>query len=93
MDIEYDPVKSAANIDKHGVALTFGTYLFDDADHIILPSARPIDGEDRFKVIGDVEGRLWTAIYVMRGNVVRFISVRKSNGSEQRLYGGPAGRP
>jgi uncharacterized protein len=71
VNIEYDPAKSAGNIDKYGVPLTFGVQLFDDADHIVLPSARPIDGEDRFKVIGDVEGRLWTAVYIMRERVVR----------------------
>lgn len=86
MDIEYDTGKDATNRDKHGVSLAFGVEMFNDADHLILPSVRPVDGEDRFKVIGDVDGRLWTAIYVMRGAAYRFISVRKSNDGEQRTY-------
>lgn len=86
MDIEYDTGKDATNRDKHGVSLAFGVEMFDDPDHLILPSIRPVDGEDRFKVIGDVDGRLWTAIYVMRGAAYRFISVRKSNDGEQRTY-------
>lgn len=89
MDIEFDPAKDAANRDKHGVSLAFGAKVFDDDAHLILSSARPVDGEDRFKVIGDVTGRLWTAIYVMRGEKIRFISVRKSNDGEAKAYHSP----
>jgi uncharacterized protein len=39
-----------------------------------------------FKAIGRVDGDLWTAVHVYRGDVVRFISVRKSNSGEQRAY-------
>lgn len=91
MDIEFDFAKDAANLDKHGVSLAFGVEVFNDDDHLILSSIRPVDGEDRFKVIGEVDGRLWVAIYVLRGAVYRFISVRKANDGEQRAYGGPAG--
>ncbi|HEX7781785.1 MAG TPA: BrnT family toxin [Sphingobium sp.] len=45
-----------------------------------------IDGEERFKVIGRVDGRLWTAVYVWRGAACRFVSVRKSNGKEAAEY-------
>ncbi|MCP1470990.1 hypothetical protein J3E64_002687 [Sphingobium sp. OAS761] len=89
MDIEFDTAKDAINRDKHGVSLAFGAELFCDEDHLILASHRPIDGEDRFKVIGDMKGRLWTAVYVMRGATFRFISVRKSNDGEQRAYRRP----
>lgn len=89
MDIEFDTAKDAANRDKHGVSLAFGIEVFGDHDHLVLPSLRPIDGEDRFKVIGNVSGRLWTAVYVRRGAAIRFISVRKSNDGEQRLYHRP----
>lgn len=86
MDIEFDTAKDASNRDKHGVSLAFGAVLFDDPDHIVLSSARPIDGEDRFKVVGMVEGKLWTAVHVVRGNATRFISVRRSNDGEERIY-------
>lgn len=86
MDIEFDPAKDAINREKHGVSLAFGAILFDDPDHLVLPSMRPIDGEDRFKVVGMVDDRLWTAVHVVRGAVTRFISVRKSNDGEQQLY-------
>lgn len=86
MEIEFDPAKDAANRDKHGVPLAAGADLFGDVAHLVIPSFREIDGEERFKVIGMIEGRLWTAVYVMRGSALRFISVRKSNGKEAREY-------
>lgn len=86
MDIEFDPAKDATNREKHGVPLAFGVHLFDDPAHLIISSLREIDGEERFKVIGRVDNRLWTAVYVWRGAVCRFVSVRKSNGKEAAEY-------
>jgi uncharacterized protein len=86
MDIEFDPAKDAANVEKHGVSLAFGARLFDDEAHVVISSHRLIDGEIRFKVIGIAETKLWTAIYVMRDERFRFISVRRSNDGEERAY-------
>ncbi len=89
MDIEFDPAKDELNIAKHGVSLGFGAVVFLDDSHLLLASSRPIDGEDRFKLIGMVDGKLYTVVHVFRGNVVRFISVRRSNDGEERLYHRP----
>lgn len=86
MDIEFDTAKDAANLDKHGVSLAFGALVFDDPAYIVIPSIRPVDGEDRYKAVGMVEGKLWTAVHVYRGEAVRFLSVRRSNTGEQRIY-------
>lgn len=84
--IEFDSAKDEANRIKHGVALAFGLRVFEDGAHIVLPSSRPIDGEDRYKAVGTVEGRLWTVVHVWRGETLRLISVRRSNAGEQRDY-------
>ena len=47
---------------------------------------REEDGEDRYKVIGMVDGKLWTAVHMRRGDMVRFISVRRSNDGEEKQY-------
>lgn len=86
MIVVFDPAKDAANLAKHGVPLVFGTRVFEDVEHVVLPSLRPVDGEDRYKAIGMVEERLWTAVFVERDGVTRLISVRKSNASEQGNY-------
>jgi uncharacterized protein len=86
MDIEYDADKDEINRFKHRLQLVFGGRVFDDPLCQILPSFRPIDGEDRYKAVGMVEEKLYTAVYVYRGAQVRMISVRRSNASERRDY-------
>ena len=84
--IGFDPAKDEANREKHGVSLAYGAGVFGDPDHLVLPSICPIDGEYRYKAIGMVDGRSWTAVHVIRGSVTRFISVRRSNDGEERAY-------
>jgi uncharacterized DUF497 family protein len=86
MIVDFDPAKDEANTTKHGVSLIFGIRIFEDENHIVLPSLRPVDGEDRYKAVGLVEDRLWTVIHAWRGETVRLISVRRSNDGEQREY-------
>ncbi|HWT13356.1 MAG TPA: BrnT family toxin [Allosphingosinicella sp.] len=92
MIVDFDPAKDEANRRKHGVPLAFGARVFEDANHVILPSLRPVDGEDRYKAVGMVDGRLWTAIHVWRGETVRMISVRRSNQGEQGNHDRDPGR-
>lgn len=82
----FDPVKDAVNREKHKLPLSFGCHLFEDDNHLIVPSIREIDGEERFKVIGLVEEKLFTGVFVWRGDLARFISVRRSNKGEERAY-------
>lgn len=89
MEIEFDTGKDAANLAKHGVSLAFGARIFWDARHIVISSIRPIDGEERFKAIGMVDGNLWSAVHVIRDGRFRFISVRRSNDGEDQVYHRP----
>jgi uncharacterized DUF497 family protein len=43
-------------------------------------------GEDRYVVIGMVEGRLLSVAYTMRNDVVRIISARGASPLEKRQY-------
>ncbi len=86
MIVDFDPAKDEANRAKHGVPLVFGLQVFEDDVHVVLPSLRPIDGEDRYKAVGLVAGRLWTVVHVWRGETIRLISTRRSNAGEQGNY-------
>ena len=86
MEIEFDSLKDMANREKHGVPLAFGRAIFDDPRRLVIASIRHEDGEDRYKAIGMIDGKLWTAVHVYRGQVIRFLSVRRSNSGEQRAY-------
>ena len=82
----FDPAKDAINRQKHKLPLLFGDRIFEDDDHLLIPSIREVDGEERFKVVGIVEAKLFTGVFVWRGDVPRFISVRRSNRGEERAY-------
>ncbi len=86
MENRFDPAKDAANQQKHNLSLAFGGRLFEDHNHLIIPSIRPMDGEERFKVVGLVGEKLFTGVFVWRGDLPRFISVRRSNQGEERAY-------
>ena len=45
--------KDDTNRSKHGVSLAFGARVLEDVDYLLV-------GEDRYKVIGMVDGKLWT---------------------------------
>lgn len=51
-----------------------------------MPTIHEADEEERFKAIGMIEEQLWTAVFVYRGERVRFISVRRSNDNEANAY-------
>ncbi|WP_244487973.1 BrnT family toxin [Aureimonas sp. Leaf454] len=82
----FDPAKDAVNRERHGLPLIFGDRIFEDIEHLVLASIRSTDREDRFKVVGLVEGKLYTAVFTWRSDLPRFISVRRSNPGEDRAY-------
>jgi uncharacterized DUF497 family protein len=86
MEFEWDSAKDEANLFKHRLRLAFGRRVFEQDDHIVVSSHRHADGEERSKAIGMIEGKLYTVVHVWRDDVVRLISVRRSNAGEQRDY-------
>jgi uncharacterized DUF497 family protein len=93
MIVDFDPAKDETNRLKHGVPLAFGARVSEDPLASILPTVRLGDEEERFRAIGLVDGKLWTAVHVWRGETVRMISVRRSNAGEQRNYDRDPGGP
>jgi hypothetical protein len=52
-----------------------------------IDTTRATDDETREKIIGHIDGRLFTIVFTMRDTVVRIISARRSNASERKRYG------
>ncbi len=92
MKIEFDADKDEINRFKHRVSLAFAKRFLADDDTVIVATFRKQDEEERFKAIGIVEGKLYTAVHVWQGDMARIISVRRSNAAEQRLYDRDSGR-
>jgi uncharacterized DUF497 family protein len=87
VDFEWDDAKANANIAKHGVPFAFAARVFLDTDAAVIASIRPEDGEDRYKAVGRIEGKLYVVVFVMRGRTCRLISARRTNAKEERIYG------
>ncbi|MGB9989727.1 BrnT family toxin [Massilia sp. SM-13] len=85
MDIAYDAAKDRANVQRHGISLAVAARInwaavlekLDDRDDY---------GEDRYKVLGFIEGLLYAVVYVDRNNLRRIISLRKASRREYREY-------
>jgi uncharacterized DUF497 family protein len=84
MDFEFDPAKSASNKDKHGVDFVEAQALWRDKLRLIIRGKYV--GEPRYALIAEMDGRLWVAIYVLRSETVRLISVRRARAMEKERY-------
>ena len=81
---EYDPDKSAVNLDKHGIDFETAQALW--ADDLRLVVDTQFLTEQRQLVIGRIGERMWTAVITIRGEATRIISVRRSREEEVRRY-------
>jgi uncharacterized DUF497 family protein len=85
MVIEFDPAKNAANIGKHGVSLSEAARIEWDTA-VITDDIRHRYGEARKVSLGYIGNRLFCAVYVVRGDCIRIISLRKANKREVIRY-------
>ena len=69
MKFEYDPDKSAANREKHGIDFDEAQALWDDPYLIEAPAN--VTDEPRFLAVGMIGARHWTAVYTYRSDRVR----------------------
>ncbi len=86
MRFEYDPDKSAANRERHGIDFEEAQALWDDP-HLIEASANVTVGP-RFLAVGMIGARHWTAVFTYREGRVRIISVRRPRGEGIASYEG-----
>lgn len=86
-EFEWDDEKAASNEAKHGVPFAYAARVFLDDGRVDFDTSRSLDGEDRRKVVGKIEGRLYCVVYTLRGRVRRLISTRRANTKESKAYG------
>lgn len=86
MEFEWDDAKSDACFTHRGFGFSYVVRAFQDDDRIAGRDRRRDYAEDRYRLLGMIEGRVFVVIYTMRGSVVRIISARKANAREIREY-------
>ena len=86
MEFEYDEIKSISNKKKHGIDFIEAQKLWNDDNKIIYPTRFEV--EERNILIATIECKHWSAIYTLRIEKIRLISVRRSRKEEEELYEG-----
>jgi uncharacterized DUF497 family protein len=84
MEFEFDSQKSEINQTKHGIDFIAAQQLWGDPNRVVIP-ARTSD-EPRYLLIGRVSRKHWSAVFTLRGETVRIISVRRSRPEEVEIY-------
>jgi len=84
MKFTFDPNKSAANKIKHGIDFDEAQDMWAD-ERLVLAPART-DDEPRFLAIAVIRGKHWSAVCVLRDDLIRIISVRRSRVEEIEFY-------
>jgi uncharacterized protein len=87
VEFAWDDAKAKANLANHKVPFAFAARVFLDSGAVVVPTIRAGDGEDRYKAIGQIDGKLYVVVFVMRGAICRLISARRTNATEDRSYG------
>ena len=83
-NFEFDPAKSKANKEKHGIDFKECQQLWEDEKRVEIAAVSR--GESRFAVIGIIKEKTWIAFITYCHENIRIISVRRARKAEARLY-------
>ena len=84
ISFEFDATKSESNSTKHGIDFIEAQSLWNNPMLLEIPAKT--DDEPRYLVIGQIDGKHWSAVITYRGVNVRLISVRRARTEEVALY-------
>ena len=79
MEFEFDPIKGAANDEKHGIDFEAAQALWAVFG---ITGRLPFAGEERWLRIGRLGTRHWSAVFTLRDGRIRLISVRRARKDE-----------
>ena len=85
MDFEYDENKSIKNKEKHNIDFEQAKLLWQDNDAIIVP-ANSVEDEVRYALISLYYRKCYVAIFTIRDEKYRIISVRRCRKNEEKDY-------
>lgn len=92
LEFEWDDKKEQRNIRLHKIDFVTAAHVFSDECRIEKYDGKHSEEEDRYKVIGAINGHLMIVVvsYTMRKDdtVIRMISARKAEKIEREEYYG-----
>ena len=85
MDFEFDQNKSIKNKEKHNIDFEEAKLLWNDKNSMVVP-ANIVNGEVRYALISKLKNKCYVAIFTIRGDNYRIISVRRCRKNEELNY-------
>ena len=79
---EWDEAKNSACFERRGFDFAYAIRAFLDPHRIVVQDRRRDYGEDRYRLLGVIDGRAYVVVYTVRGSTVRIISARRANRKE-----------
>lgn len=86
MNFEWDEAKSERCFRERGFDFAYAARAFFDPDRLIRADTRHSYGEERYRLTGKIDGRLFVVVYTPRQDAIRIISARKANQREVKHY-------
>ena len=83
-EFEYDPEKSRANKQRHGIDFEETQELWK-GPHVII-RAKNVLGENRSAILGVAGRRVYMAIFTGRGEGIRIISCHRADKKWVKIY-------
>lgn len=84
MRFEWDENKRIRNINQHSLDFLDADIVFSGP--LVTNVAKTVNGEHRLMAIGMLDDVYVTAIYTMRGDVIRMISLRRARDGERKQH-------
>lgn len=86
VEFEWDDTKNDACFERRGFDFSYAVRAFLDRHRIVAQDRRRDYGEDRYRLLGMIDGRTYVIVYTMRGSTTRIISARKASRKEVAHY-------
>jgi uncharacterized DUF497 family protein len=86
MEFEWDDAKSDRCFEERGFDFVHAAQAFFAPQRRVRADARHLYGEDRYQLMGQIDGRVFVVVYTPRAHGVRIISARKANRREVQVY-------
>lgn len=86
LKFEWNKSKAKDNYSKHGVSFELAQKVFKDPFAVKFLDDRQDYGEERFVIIGMVDGHVLYVAYAERKDTIRIISARRAAKHEQEAY-------
>lgn len=81
---EYDETKSQSNKEKHGIDFEEAQVLWQNKHHTVFDSVY-VNNELRHLLVGHINDICYVAVFTMREDNIRIISVRRCRKNEKEI--------